>query len=232
MRISVVSIAVILLAVIHVNGDYPPFPTFRPYTPSPPVEEDDEDAACALKVKCSHRKGLPGLDGQNGLPGLDGLPGFTGEDGFKGEKGERGLSVERAGSSVVFFSALDENMGPLNGETLLYKHVPVNIGSAYDPNTGMFTAPSSGIYLFNIVVAAQPEKTAAVQLRKIVDNTDKHVVVVWAESLPNWGTSSNSVYLSLDQGQQLFLIARQNLNSYYNASMSTTFSGHLVTPAL
>ncbi|OWF37052.1 hypothetical protein KP79_PYT25778 [Mizuhopecten yessoensis] len=68
-------------------------------------------------------------------------------------------------------------------------------------------------------------------LLKTVDGEGEWVCTVWAESLPKWGTSSNTVYLSLNEGQQVYLIARRNLNSYYYASMYTTFSGHFVAPA-
>ncbi|XP_060064359.1 complement C1q subcomponent subunit C-like [Ylistrum balloti] len=222
-----------VLAVSLVNGDKvkyskiysnrkPQVSDEKYYKPSPPLESyEDENAGCTLKVECKNRKGEPGSAGPRGLTGLPGVPGLP------GQKGESGTSRPH----LAFFVAMEKNMGPLDSSVLKYQRVLHNHGSAYSKDTGMFTAQSAGVYVFNIVVAAQERKTAAVQLFQTGEGEDQWVVTVWAESLPSWGTSSNTVYLSLDQGQQVYLIARPNLNSYYYASMYTTFSGHLVAPA-
>ncbi|XP_021348748.1 complement C1q-like protein 4 [Mizuhopecten yessoensis] len=242
MHLPLIFISAILLAVTLVNGDKEKYSNYyanrkqqnlkrvsllEPERPPPTTDEEDESPGCILKVECKSRKGEPGFPGIPGEDGIRGLTGFQGLAGMKGGPGDSGGS----GSPVAFFAALDKNKGPLIDQVLPYKRVVVNHGSAYDPVTGKFTAPSSGVYVFNMVVAAQKGEKAAVKLFKTVDGVDNWVVTVLAESLPSWGTSSNTVYISLTQGQQVYLIASGDLTSYYYASMYTTFSGHLVTPA-
>ncbi|XP_060083483.1 complement C1q-like protein 3 [Ylistrum balloti] len=220
--------ALFTLAVSLVNGDKEQYSRYSPVPhPFPSTKDDDATSGCKLKVECKNRKGEPGIPGPRGIPGFDGPFGRPGEQGEKGEQGTPGTSRPH----LAFFVAMDKNMGPLDSSVLKYQRVLHNHGSAYSPDTGMFTAQSAGVYVFNIVVAAQATETAAVQLFQTGEGEDQWVVTVWAESLPSWGTSSNTVYISLDQGQQVYLIARPNLNSYYYANMYTTFSGHLVAPS-
>ncbi|XP_069140717.1 complement C1q subcomponent subunit B-like [Argopecten irradians] len=192
--------------------------------------DDDGSSGCKLKVECENKRGAPGVPGLPGRDGLDGPQGPAGDQGPRGMPGIPGSSR----TPVSFLTAMESNAGPLDGQVLAYTSVLHNHGSGYSPTSGKFTAPEAGIYVFNIVVAAQERKTAAVQLFRSAageNEDDEWIVTVWAESLPSWGTSSNTIYLSLDQNQQVYLIARRNLKSYYYASRYTTFSGHLVAPA-
>ncbi|KAI4871916.1 hypothetical protein NFI96_032278, partial [Prochilodus magdalenae] len=58
------------------------------------------------------------------------------------------MENENTGRAKVAFSAgLGHPGGPLNSETpLVYQNVLTNVGSAYDPSTGIFTAPLRGVY--------------------------------------------------------------------------------------
>ncbi|XP_060064408.1 C1q-related factor-like [Ylistrum balloti] len=216
----------ITLAVSLVNGDKEKYSRYSPLPnpPPPPEKDDDATSGCNLKVECKNRKGEPGIPGLIGVPGLPGPFGFP---GLKGQKGEQGTE-ELTRSGVSFFAALNENIGPLNGQVMKYDYVLLNEGSAYNSTSGKFTVPFSGVYVFNIVVAAQHGKSASVQLFQTSDGEDQVVVTVWSESIPNWSPSSNTVYLSLQQGQKVYLLANRDLNSYYFANMYTTFSGHML----
>ena len=59
---------------------------------------------------------------------------------------------------VAFFVGLSDNVGPIKSQTqtpVVFDRVVTNIGNAYDPVTGRFTAPINGTYQFNVVVSAQ-----------------------------------------------------------------------------
>jgi len=53
------------------------------------------------------------------------------------------------------------------------------------------------------------------------------VATVWAESIPSWGSSSNVAILSLERGEQVWLLLL-NRASYLHGYMYTTFSGFLI----
>ncbi|KAM6324492.1 EMILIN-1 [Aegotheles albertisi] len=83
--------------------------------------------------------GPPGKDGEHGPMGPPGLPG---ERGAVGEPG----SVPR----VAFSAALSTQRAEPG--TVPFDQVLLNDGSAYDPETGVFTAPVSGRYLVSAVL--------------------------------------------------------------------------------
>lgn len=53
------------------------------------------------------------------------------------------------------------------------------------------------------------------------------VATVWAESIPYWASASNIVVLSLDKGEQVWLMLL-NRASFLHGYMYTTFSGFIV----
>jgi len=57
---------------------------------------------------------------------------------------------------LAFFVGLTENFGPVTEHTdILFDRVITNVGSAFNPLTGRFTAPVNGVFHFNIIVSAQ-----------------------------------------------------------------------------
>ena len=60
------------------------------------------------------------------------------------------------GRKVAFFVGLTQNFGPISrNEAVVFDRIVTNVGSAYDSETGYFTAPLNGTYQFNVVVSAQ-----------------------------------------------------------------------------
>ncbi|XP_061206234.1 EMILIN-1 isoform X1 [Neopsephotus bourkii] len=97
--------------------------------------------------------GPPGKDGEQGPMGPQGLP------GERGDVGEPG-SVPR----VAFSAALSTRR--TEPGTVPFDQVLLNDGGAYDPETGMFTAPVSGRYLVSAVLTGHKgEKLEAVLSR-------------------------------------------------------------------
>ncbi|XP_030347081.1 EMILIN-1 isoform X2 [Strigops habroptila] len=107
-------------------------------------------------------KGEMGSPGPAGPPGKDGEQGPMGPQGLPGERGDVGEpgSVPR----VAFSAALSTRR--TEPGTVPFDQVLLNDGGAYDPETGMFTAPVSGRYLVSAVLTGHKgEKLEAVLSR-------------------------------------------------------------------
>ncbi|ESN97172.1 hypothetical protein HELRODRAFT_193289 [Helobdella robusta] len=176
---------------------------------NPTSSGEAHTAHIPVKLPIRGPKGPPGPPGERGA---DGMPGFPGSPAPAFKK------------KVAFFAGLTQNFGPTVDNTdIIFDRVITNIGSGYSPSTGRFTAPYNGAYQFNVIVSAQGREKAAVMVLK----NGEMVATVWAESIPYWATSSNIVVLSLDKGDQVWLILL-NKASHLHGYMYTTFSGFII----
>ncbi|WAR04406.1 C1QT3-like protein [Mya arenaria] len=192
------------------------------------VGDDITSGHCELEITC---KGdttsrtpvrLP-IRGPRGPAGRPGEKGPSGEPGIPGKQGVPGKSAT-ANNQVAFFVGLGENLGPIDANTdLIMDKVVTNVGDAYEPMTGKFTAPFSGTYHFTVVVAAQGRQKAAVMLME----DGKMTLTVWAESVPYWATSSNTALLTLHRDQQVWLVRLQRA-PYLHGYMYSSFSGYML----
>jgi len=133
----------------------------------------------------------------------------------------------RNDKKVAFFAGLSNHLGPVNHHSdLVFDNIVTNVGSAYNLGSGRFTAPVRATYHFNVTISAQIAQKAAVKVLK----NGVNVMTVWAESTPNWATSSNVAILSLEAGDQVWLQLLSGASHVYG-NMYTTFSGFLVFEA-
>jgi len=74
-----------------------------------------------------------------------------------------GLSADQ---KVAFYVGLTENFGPVTQHTdIVFDRLITNIGDAYEPHTGRFTAPLDGVYQFNVIISAQGRHKVSVTHR-------------------------------------------------------------------
>ena len=105
-----------------------------------------------------------------------------------------------------------------------FDQVIMNIGDAYDPSTGTFTAPVSGVYLFSFSAVMQGDCSGWINLELHVNAAD-HL----GASGEVGASSSNTVTTQLVQGDNVGVFVRPGScedldgNNVYN-----TFSGHLL----
>ncbi|CAG5117183.1 unnamed protein product [Candidula unifasciata] len=185
------------------------------------------DDVCELEVTCKGGRSLPvslpikAPRGPAGKPGTPGLPGKQGPPGTP-------VCPDR----VAFFVGLSLNVGPVSDNSdLPFDKVITNVGNAFNPETGRFTAPFNGTFLFSLTIAAQGRqrvnhfvclnKYAAVEL---VLNR-KMIATIWAESIPYWASASNTAILNMEAGDQVWLVLLSRA-PYLHGYMYTTFSGH------
>ncbi|XP_028450428.1 complement C1q-like protein 4 [Perca flavescens] len=120
--------------------------------------------------------------------------------------------------------------GPFPKDTILiFKHVPTNIGNAYNPNTGVFTAPVRGAYHFEWWVGAHGDNGAHASAAVLVKNSE-NIFLAWEHQKDYFGTASNGVTLLLEVGDVVFVRLWVNTRAFDNENHHTTFSGHLLFP--
>ncbi|XP_062375733.1 complement C1q-like protein 2 [Sardina pilchardus] len=142
------------------------------------------------------------------------------------------LRREREERRVSFSASLlasgRGNTGPFSVATpLVYRHIYTNVGNAYNPNTGVFTAPVRGVYSFVLFVLGQGHATrTGVSLHK----NGEHVVIAWSNQPSGYDKTSNGASLLLEVGDVVYVKLWHNGWVYDDQNHHTTFSGHLLFP--
>ncbi|KAG2457058.1 ADIPO protein, partial [Polypterus senegalus] len=185
--------------------------------------------------------GIPGMPGSQGLPGRDGRDGAYGPKGEKGDpgpRGERGLigppgKVGPPGSfiqqeqliGVVGFHVGLKDGFPTPGSPIIFPHVWYNDQDAYSTESGMFTAPLSGLYFFTYHITVF-KTDMWVTLRK------NSGIIQYTYNSNDFSKSlqaSGSSLLKLNKGDQIWLQVHENRNGLYaDNDDDTTFSGFLL----
>jgi hypothetical protein len=52
--------------------------------------------------------------------------------------------------AITFHAMMSDDLVSNIGQTVVFDHVITNIGKAYNPHTGHFTAPYDGLYFFTV----------------------------------------------------------------------------------
>ena len=53
--------------------------------------------------------------------------------------------------AIKFHAMMSDDLVSNIGQTVVFDHVITNIGKAYNPHTGHFTAPYDGLYFFSVI---------------------------------------------------------------------------------
>ncbi|XP_051553340.1 cerebellin-1-like [Myxocyprinus asiaticus] len=139
------------------------------------------------------------------------------------------LKKQLKASKVAFSASLLSSHGPQSSlHTLVYKHIFLNTGNAYDPNTGIFTAPMRGVYVFRVFSKAYGNRDKAV-VAGLFKN-DQHVFSTYARQEGGFISSSNGVSLLLEKGDRVYVNLYSGHWIFDNEHHHSTFSGHLLFP--
>ncbi|XP_067219295.1 cerebellin-1-like [Chanodichthys erythropterus] len=144
------------------------------------------------------------------------------------------LIKQNQAPKVAFSASLLTSIGPKsvgpfpNGlHTLIYKHVFLNIGNSYNADTGIFTAPVRGVYVFRVFSKAfgNPEKAVTAGLFK----NDQHIMSTHGHQQSGFISSSNGVSLLLEEGDEMKVNLYPGQWIFDNGEHHhSSFSGHLL----
>ncbi|XP_029944240.1 cerebellin 11 [Salarias fasciatus] len=131
------------------------------------------------------------------------------------------FSVSLANSSEVY-------RGPCSDKTLSFTRVFSNTGDGYDLNTGIFTAPVSGLYFFTFSTYGYNTHTTGAILLK---NGVRQVSTYDSPTADGADSGANAAVLRLDEGDKVHLELWDDGQVFDNLNGHTTFSGFLLFPA-
>lgn len=131
-------------------------------------------------------------------------------------------------SRVAFSAALGDSVGPFQENMpLKYQKIISNIGSGYNPATGIFTARVRGVYYFRYTMynnnAGEPNSVLALMMNS------QPMVFTWdTTGSDNNDSASNAVVLQLDAGDSVYVRLWAKRQVYDDGGNYNTFSGFLL----
>ncbi|XP_059195046.1 heavy metal-binding protein HIP-like [Centropristis striata] len=138
------------------------------------------------------------------------------------------LERENAERKVAFYTALTNsfNVGPFSTSiTLKYNKVFTNIGNAYNPSTGFFTAPVRGVYYLQFTMCGNRAPYMSVLVYK---NNQKIMYNYERKEEGGLEYMTNSVVLELMAGDEIHLVLASGDSLYDDGDNHNTFSGSLL----
>ncbi|XP_077977528.1 uncharacterized protein LOC144433092 [Glandiceps talaboti] len=150
------------------------------------------------------KDGKDGKDGHKGDTGDKGPKGCTGLKGCQGNKGEPGYPCNCDVKKVAF--AAKRTADPYCGAEAIitFNEVSVNIGDAFDPDTGIFTARCDGYYFFTFN-ARKPITETSIQVDLKLNGATKLSINELDDHRQHGDTGSISCILDLDTNDQVYL---------------------------
>ncbi|XP_059184693.1 complement C1q-like protein 2 [Centropristis striata] len=138
------------------------------------------------------------------------------------------LERENTERKVAFYTALTDDgyVGPFTSATTLkYSKVFTNIGNAYNPSTGYFTAPVRGVYYFQFTSSGYQTGWMGVSVFK-----NNQWIMYNHENKKETGYDyiTNSVVLELMAGDEIHLVLQKGFSLYDSSRNHNTFSGSLL----
>ncbi|XP_036414828.1 complement C1q-like protein 4 [Colossoma macropomum] len=137
----------------------------------------------------------------------------------------------KEGMKVAFSASFHRpgggKIGPFDVEIrLVFDNIITNIGNAYNPVTGAFTAPVRGVYQFDLHIHGEGSDSTptAVDLLK----NSMFIIVAHGHQPDHRVSTSNGVLLLLEVGDIITLKMPSRRSVYGDVYRVTTFSGHLL----
>ncbi|CAI5669371.1 unnamed protein product [Oreochromis niloticus] len=138
---------------------------------------------------------------------------------------KRELQVKQVAFSASLLGQGRGDTGPYDANTtLIFKRVVTNIGNAYNPHTGIFTAPVRGVYHFELHMFGYGD----IQTGGVLFKNRKLICIAYEAPTSGRVSASNGASLLLEVGDQVSVLLHANTRIHDNHNHHTTFSGHLI----
>jgi hypothetical protein len=106
----------------------------------------------------------------------------------------------------------------------LFDKVWTNVGNGYNPNTGKFTAPKSGLYQISGTVTSESGKYLHVYLFK----NEKQTVILFSGL--GYATGTVNIVLKLQKGETVYMKHHNSTETIFsNSDVYCVFSGFLIS---
>jgi len=137
------------------------------------------------------------------------------------------ISADIANSQVAFSartSKIYENLEPW--QTIVFGRIITNKGNCYSKDTGIFTAPIQGMYVFFVHILGS-KKSNEISVKK---NNDTVVWLFSSSSSSTHGNDANMVVVELDKGDEIKVVKHgpYGQEPFYVHHVWSTFSGYML----
>ncbi|KAL4236500.1 hypothetical protein ACF0H5_004886 [Mactra antiquata] len=125
---------------------------------------------------------------------------------------------------IAFTARVTPSVTLQSGQTLVFRNIQTNDGNAYSNTTGVFTAPTSGTYVFFVHILGG---NRALEMKMM--KNEESVMLMYANG-PGHGADSNMVILQLTKDDKV-KVAKHGpwgTQPFYVHHMWTTFSGFML----
>ena len=135
--------------------------------------------------------------------------------------------------TVAFMAQLSTSVAnPPKGQVVIFDQVETNTGGAYNASKGVFTAPVSGTYNFNVIASAPPVAGSHWLHLFIMKNKAQVGYVFLDDNDSYWVRRSTDVSVHMEQGDNIWVEVADVKGSHTigGCCYHSHFSGFLIGP--
>nr|XP_022293099.1 uncharacterized protein LOC111103845 [Crassostrea virginica] len=125
---------------------------------------------------------------------------------------------------VAFTAGVTSASSTWNSGTLIFNKAILNVGTGYNPSTGVFTSPVAGTYVF--YVSALEYSKQYLQVDIVLNSVSKVKLV--GDSEAAFQTGTNMVVLNLQKGDNVWVRHVSGKGYWSDSVPATTFTGFLI----
>ena len=126
--------------------------------------------------------------------------------------------------NVGFTAGVTTDGTTWNSGTLIFNSVILNIGTGYNPSTGVFTSPVAGTYVFYVTAVEYLKQHLNIEI--VLNSLSK--VRMMGNSDAAYQTGTNMVVLNLQMGDNVWVKHAYGKGYYTESVPTTTFTGFLI----